>query len=81
MPRIKSPINPQEVLYNKRYERETQRAWISKIRANNLDEYTKNFLQRATIILHSLTQDGNNCLSLTEKQADFLAELYNKYSS
>jgi len=79
MPKIKSPISQAERDYNKRYEKETQKVFcIAVHKATNTraflpNEYTRNFLERIRITL-SFNEE------LTEKQADFLAELYDKYT-
>jgi len=79
VPRIKSPINQQEKDYNKRYEHETQCYYLSQVnKAYNSrkfypDAYTRNFLR-------SISESLDMKLELTDKTADFLAELYDKYS-
>lgn len=73
MPRIKSPISPAEILYNKRYEREVQIQWITSLTPKKLNEWEDNFLITCINILKVLK--GN----LSETQADKLAEIYDKY--
>lgn len=78
MPKIKSPMTFQERLYNKRYERETQEDYVNKVRtsvkfAENADEYKKSFTRK----MHELLICK---VPLNENQADFLADLYNRYT-
>jgi hypothetical protein len=78
MPRIKSPFTPQERLYNQRYQQEIQIDWIRKIRMSdkykqNADDYAVTFMIR----IAELIARGK---PLTDPQADFLADLYARYS-
>ncbi len=73
MPRIKSPINAAEQLYNLRYNNDTQRIWIKRIEFKPLDSYAKGFLQN---VIPRILDNRE----LTEPQADYLAELYDRYS-
>jgi hypothetical protein len=73
--RIKSPISIIEQNYNKRYEPETQRIYLNMIDQRKLDKYANDFIMSCKF------NDAAGNLILTEKQADYLADLYTKYSS
>jgi len=78
MPRIKSPISQTERDYNKRYDFKTQQFYVDQIRNSltfhaNADEYKLQFL----VDINYALQRG---WDLNERQADFLVELYNRYS-
>lgn len=75
MPKIKSPINQKEKDYNKRYDPSYQKLWLNLIDESKLDKYAKDF------ILNCKFSEAAGNLILNEKQADFLAELYDRYSN
>lgn len=77
MPKIKSPVSQQERDYNKRYEVTTQKLYLTALTRPNVtknwDDYKRGFLKSVYLTL------GLD-MPLTEKQADFLATLYDQYS-
>ncbi len=77
MPKIKSPISVVEVNYNLRYQPEKQRYFLNCVRAAKKNvlygTYIRDFLEKVDDMLCGHRE-------LTEPQADFLAELYDKYS-
>lgn len=75
MPRIKSPISIIEENYNKRYNKDTQQYYLKMIDQRRLDKYGNDFIMSCKF------NDSAGNLILTDKQADYLAELYDKYSS
>lgn len=75
MPRIKSPISLIEENYNKRYNKDTQQYYLKMIDQRKLDKHANDFVMSCKF------SDGAGQLILTERQADYLAELYDKYSS
>lgn len=80
MPRIKSPISIIEQFYNnrrynRRYDKDVQQHYLNMIDQRKLDKYSNDF------IINCKFNDSAGNLILNEKQADFLAELYDKFSS
>ncbi len=77
MPRIKSPISIIEMNYNLRYDPDKQRYFLNCIRgAKNhgfYGSYVQDFLEKVDILLSGHRE-------LTEPQADYLADLYDRYS-
>lgn len=78
MPKIKSPISQTERDYNMRYDSNVQQFYVDQIRKSlsfqaNADEYKLKFVYN----IHCALRSG---FDLNERQADYLADLYNRDS-
>lgn len=74
MPRIKFPISQTEKDHNKRYEAQYQKNYITAINKSKIDKYAIDFLLSCEFNL------THGSLNLTERQADYLFSLYERYS-
>lgn len=75
MPRIKCPVSIIEQNYNRRYDKDVQQHYLRMIDQRRLDKYANDFVMSCKF------NDSAGNLILTDKQADYLAELYDKYST